>query len=274
MAEQQSVPRSLRDSWNAVLKYTTPCLGFLLPEMGAEHWERWLLSMCLQMPCDPDRAPFWAPRPLSPLQHGLAQGKAVRVEQQAVQSSHRGAGGAQASLGSHGTSVPSHGDMCVSLFSPMSHVTSTLHPHWPHYAVRIQRPALTYPPPPPQQTLLTYLYQSEDPQSCPFEPHPRQTKISWEHRHRGQREAAVQGKGPGGAQRQAGAEERHAITHGAVRECSHHLITFQSGLPHAAHQPLQGKGQRPHKSGAAIPLSCWTLNWIPAQESGFSWARV
>lgn len=33
----------------------------------------------------------------------------------------------------------------------------------------------------------------------------------------------------------------------AVRESSDHLITFQSGLPHAAHQSLQDRS-RPQKS--------------------------
>lgn len=33
--------------------------------------------------------------------------------------------------------------------------------------------------------------------------------------------------------------------HSAIREYSDHLITFQSGLPHAAHQSLQDKDPRP-----------------------------
>lgn len=33
------------------------------------------------------------------------------------------------------------------------------------------------------------------------------------------------------------------IKHSAIREYSDHLITFQSGLPHVSHQPLQDKSQ-------------------------------
>lgn len=35
---------------------------------------------------------------------------------------------------------------------------------------------------------------------------------------------------------------RMQIKHSAIREYSDHLITFQSGLPHVSHQPLQDKG--------------------------------
>lgn len=36
---------------------------------------------------------------------------------------------------------------------------------------------------------------------------------------------------------------RMQIKHSAIREYSDHLITFQSGFPHVAHQSLQDRGQ-------------------------------
>lgn len=45
--------------------------------------------------------------------------------------------------------------------------------------------------------------------------------------------------------------------HSAIREHSDHLITFQSGLPHAAHQPLQDKtppGEPDVRGGSRAPV--------------------
>lgn len=44
--------------------------------------------------------------------------------------------------------------------------------------------------------------------------------------------------------------------HSAIREHSDHLITFQSGLPHAAHQPLQDKTPPGARCEGGLQGSC------------------
>lgn len=68
------------------------------------------------------------------------------------------------------------------------------------------------------------------------------------HRFRGAREeAGVQvsgsGKKPAAAARWQGRGVGMQIKHGASREYSDHLITFQSGFPHVPHQSLQDRGR-------------------------------
>lgn len=67
-----------------------------------------------------------------------------------------------------------------------------------------------------------------------------------------------------------GGEEWHSDNARAVRESSDHLITFQSGLPHAAHQSLQDRSRPPksetdmlqdHELGAHPGSLCSCEQW-------------
>lgn len=109
-----------------------------------------------------------------------------------------------------------------------------------------------------------------------------------EHRFRGARGEAGRAQESGPGEQSAAASRRkgsHADKHSAIREYSDHLITFQSGFSHAAHQPLQDRGRGPAVREARSPLARTPgLNPpthslgdpvldAPAQGSGFSSAQ-